>query len=225
VKKPLPDYPASSLSLKVTGVAVASVTSGVDGRMSNVTMLEAPDEAIGASVRSALMTWEIPPTTVLGESEPRGIRSKVTFYFRIVKGRGVVFNPEDLPGGPKPEPLAGPPTAPPGARGAGGPPSAPAVVTHHGSPATEIGDAELANLASARPIMLDVRERADFKRGHRDGAVNIPADELNVRAWIELDRSRPVVIDCSQTATARCQIAARRLVGGPKPARVLIYLP
>jgi rhodanese-related sulfurtransferase len=98
-------------------------------------------------------------------------------------------------------------------------------VTTHASQAREIGEAELATLANARPIMLDVRERADFRRGHRAGAVNIPADELNVRGWIEIDRSRPVVIDCSQTETPRCQIAARRLIGGPKPAEVLIYLP
>jgi rhodanese-related sulfurtransferase len=73
--------------------------------------------------------------------------------------------------------------------------------------------------------VLDVREREDFKRGHRAGAVNIPRDELAIRAYIELERARPVVIDCSQAETRECRQAANLLLWGPKVARVLIFLP
>jgi len=222
-KRPLPAYPAESIARKSSGVAVAAVASGVDGRMASVTVLEAPDDAIAAAVREALLAWEIPSTKVMGRSEPYGIRGKVTFYFQIVNGHGRVANPEDLPGGPKPEPPSGPPASPPGTRS--GPP--PVAISHSENVAEEIGESELAKLLAAtpRPTLLDIRERADFKRGHREGAVNIARDELAVRGWIEIDRSRPVVIDCSQVETAQCQQAARMLIRGPKPVRVLIFLP
>jgi rhodanese-related sulfurtransferase len=140
-----------------------------------------------------------------------------------MNGRGRVTNPEEMPGGPKPEPPSGPPTSPPGMRS--GP--QPVAITHDETTAEEIGESELGKLLAARPrpTLLDIRERADFKRGHREGAVNIPRDELAVRGWIEIDRSRPVVIDCSQVETAQCQQAARMLIRGPKPVRVLIFLP
>ena len=223
-KKPLPAYPAESVAKKSTGVAVASIASGVDGRMASVTVLEAPDDAIAAAVRGALLGWEIPPTKVMGRAQEYGIRGKVTFYFQIANGRARVANPEDLPGGPKPEPASGPPTSPPGVRSGGAPPP---VVTHNESLAEEIGEPELGRLltATSRPTILDIRERPDFKRSHRDGAVNIPRDELAVRSWIEIDRTRPVVIDCSQAETSQCQQAARLLIRGPKPVRVVIFVP
>jgi TonB family protein len=225
--KPMPVYPAESRARKAGGVAVAAIVSGEDGRVTTVSVLEAPDAAIGAAVRDALLKWEIPAMTVTGRPERYGVRGKVTFYFQAAGGR--VANPENLPGGPKPEPAAGPPTAAPGAR-AGGPPAAPraapGIVQHDDSAVAEIGEAELRQLlASARPIVLDVREREDFKRGHRAGAVNIPRDELAIRAYIEIERARPVVIDCSQAETRECRMAANLLLWGPKVARVMIFLP
>lgn len=232
--KPLPEYPADSIARKRSGVAVAAIASGADGRVTSVTVLEAPDDAISAAVREALLKWVVEPATILGQSDRLGLRGKVTFYFQIVAGRGLVANPEDLPGGPKPEPTGGPPSSALGVRAGGTPPAppgtpkpAPTTTDHGDSPAAkEIGEAELRQLvATARPIVLDVREREEFKRGHRDGAINIPRDEIAVRSWIELDRSRPVVIDCSQAETRVCQFAARVLLSGPKFARVLIFLP
>jgi hypothetical protein len=47
--------------------------------------------------------------------------------------------------------------------------------------------------------VLDVRSRETFAVGHRPGAVNIPHDELVVRAPIELPLNSPVAIDCIRT--------------------------
>jgi rhodanese-related sulfurtransferase len=79
--------------------------------------------------------------------------------------------------------------------------------------------------ASSAVTILDVRERDDFKRQHRPGAVNIPENELSIRAYIEVDRQRPVVIDCTYTETRVCQNAANRLLRGPKIAKVFILIP
>jgi hypothetical protein len=166
---------------------------------------------------------------VIGRSQPYGVQGKVTFYFRIENGRGRVANPEDLPSGPKPEPAGGPPKTPPGPRRggeSGAPRPAPMVMNHAPAADIEIGETELKRLLTAeRPTILDIRERTEFKRGHHEGAINIPDDELAMRSFIELDRARPVVIDCSQTDTNVCHHAARILLGSTKVARVLVYLP
>ncbi len=43
-------------------------------------------------------------------------------------------------------------------------------------------------------ILLDVRERASYAVNHRDGAKNIPLDELPVRAQNELPQDQTIVI-------------------------------
>jgi hypothetical protein len=49
----------------------------------------------------------------------------------------------------------------------------------------------MQKLAEAvRPIVPDIGARDAFKRGHWPGAVNIPVDELPVRAGIELAGSK-----------------------------------
>jgi len=224
----MPEYPASSVASATHGVAVAGLVTRPDGSVTEVTILEAPDQAIGAAVREALMQWRCGPVTVQGRSEPHGLRGKVTFYFRIVSAKGRVFNPEDLPGGPKPEPASGPPPGGPGvgrARGGTPPGSAPAVVLREGNADAEIGETELLALASERPVILDIRERDEFARRHRPDAVNIPRDELSIRAYIELDRARPVVIDCSTLEARICHNAAASLRRGPGLTRVLVFMP
>jgi hypothetical protein len=46
-------------------------------------------------------------------------------------------------------------------------------------------------------IILDVRDRKDFSEGHISGALNIPADELHVRALHELSKKTPVLLYCN----------------------------
>jgi hypothetical protein len=223
-QKPMPAYPPDSVAKKSTGVAVVAVVSQPDSRVASVTVLEAPDDAIGAAVREAVAKWVIEPASILGRTERLGVTGKLTFYFQIAGGRGRVLNPEEMPGGPLPEPAAGPP-----ARGPGpipGTPPAAIAGAHDVQPDIEIDETELRRLVTAeKPTLLDIRERGDFTRSHRPGAVNIPRDELVARAGIELDRTRPVVIDCSQAETSQCRNVASSLIRTKRYPKVLIFLP
>jgi TonB family protein len=221
IRSPLPSYPPGSLAKKIGGVVVVSIVTDSEGAPTSVTVLEAPDEAIASIVPEALKTWTFAPALVGAQMAKRGLMGKLTFYFQVSNGR--VLNPQDMPGGPVMPSHEGPSSAP-----TVPPPSRPAV-SHAGSidgtTWTEIGEPELNKLQLAeRPIVLDIRPRSDFSRGHRTGAVNIPADELAVRAGIELDKVRPVVVDCSREETRMCQRAAATLKAA-KFSRILIFLP
>jgi hypothetical protein len=63
-------------------------------------------------------------------------------------------------------------------------------------------------------ILLDVRDRGRYSLGHLDGSLNIPLDELGIRAEIELSRRRPIVLDCGAVGTAKCELALKVLEGG-----------
>ena len=60
-RKPFPRYPSASLDDGTTGVAVASILLGFDGRMERVDVLEAPDSHVADAVRDALGQWVLPP--------------------------------------------------------------------------------------------------------------------------------------------------------------------
>jgi rhodanese-related sulfurtransferase len=51
-------------------------------------------------------------------------------------------------------------------------------------------------------MVLDIRERAAYAINHRDGARNIPLDELSVRAQNELLPEQTIVIDSNDLASA-----------------------
>jgi rhodanese-related sulfurtransferase len=65
----------------------------------------------------------------------------------------------------------------------------------------------------SRPLVLDVRDRAAFARAHHAGAINIPRDELKERAPAELSLTAPLVIDCRNTQSISCEVAAEVLIG------------
>jgi rhodanese-related sulfurtransferase len=54
---------------------------------------------------------------------------------------------------------------------------------------------------------IDVRDSVDFDLGSRQAATNIPLSRLQSRAAVELDKSKLVLIDCSRTETAACDLA------------------
>ena len=56
--------------------------------------------------------------------------------------------------------------------------------------------------------LLDVRDEAAFYEGHLEGAVNIPLEELEMRAD-EISRDRPVIVYCGHGS--RSMQAARFL--------------
>jgi rhodanese-related sulfurtransferase len=76
----------------------------------------------------------------------------------------------------------------------------------------EISSHDLRNLEFAKDAqIIDVRPRIPFSQNHRRGALNIPLDELSVRAPEEMDFSKPAVIDCSWSDPRMCDSAAYQL--------------
>ena len=57
-------------------------------------------------------------------------------------------------------------------------------------------------------VLLDVRTPGEFKRGHFEGAVNIPVDELRER-MDEIERGKPLYVNCQ--SALRSYIACRIL--------------
>jgi len=206
---PMPEYPRPSLERKASGVAVAALSIGLDGRPEKAEILEAPDSETAAAVQAAVMRWVVPWQSGPAGEPVRRRTGKLTFYFRIVDGRGRVFNPEDMPGGPRPPAPSGSAAAR-GAPGSPPPSSTPGTAAATSSKTIVVADMEKLP-AGVRPVVLDIGVREAFKREHWPGAVNIPVDELSVRAGIELAGARAVAIDCTRDEMWRCQAAAAML--------------
>lgn len=87
----------------------------------------------------------------------------------------------------------------------------------------EIGASEFAALSSRGSLtLLDPRERKDFATGHRPEAVNIPMDEMMIRAKLEVDSRKPVVIACDAGRTDLCRAASMAFINSPQqPIRLL----
>lgn len=66
-------------------------------------------------------------------------------------------------------------------------------------------------VAGQRPIVLDLRDRDSFQRASRRGALNIPLDELAMRAQFELANRTPIAIDCDGVPIQACRQAAMLL--------------
>jgi rhodanese-related sulfurtransferase len=60
-------------------------------------------------------------------------------------------------------------------------------------------------------IVLDVRDRAAYNKGHLDGAKNIPLDEVASRALNELSPKAPIVIYSGPQNEERCKKARQLL--------------
>ncbi len=196
---PMPVYPKAAIDKGVTGVVVAAVLVGVDGRVETVVVLEAPNQSLSSAVSDAVKQWTFPPGTRLdlsGNTVQMKLAGNLTFYFSISNGVGRVLNPEEMPGARWPK-------HPTPSNTKRQPATKAAVFT--GVPDSEVAYVDKSEfdrqLNSVHPIILDIRDRDAFRRGHPEGAVNIPFGELQVRAPIELSSTRPMVIDCSQDDT------------------------
>jgi TonB family protein len=218
-EQPRPIYPPSLAAKGIDGVVVASVVFDSDGRSRSVVVLEAPHALMADAVRAAIATWKVRAPSLARGGPPQAMTAKLTFYFRVTKAVGAVLYPEEMPGG---ERLAAPATVP---RGGTPPTGAPRVHVLEGADAPEAIDIGRLTqlLSSGRAALLDVRDRDAFRRVHRDGAVNIPLDELSIRAPIELRAFSHVIVDCSQGDESRCRLAGHFL--GARDLRVSMLVP
>ena len=183
---PAPAYPATSLARKVTGVAVAAILLDRNGHLQSVNILQAPDDAIGQSVHDALMRWTFRPIGV-------PMKGKIFFYFNIKKGSASVVSPEEIN----------------------------PAINHDQSRATKQGDDDVNQIdedqldlmrGKGQLTVLDIRDRSAYQKGHRDGAVNIPIDEVPQRASVELPLHLPIVVDCHpEQPPIRCSAAVHML--------------
>jgi rhodanese-related sulfurtransferase len=71
-------------------------------------------------------------------------------------------------------------------------------------------------------VVLDLRERAAFAQAHRPGAINIPLDELQVRAINELLPADTIVLSEHDGVAAE---AAYTVLGNQGFTRVFILRP
>ncbi|MFR4803141.1 MAG: rhodanese-like domain-containing protein, partial [Eggerthellaceae bacterium] len=76
------------------------------------------------------------------------------------------------------------------------------VAQHHWS--------DVARLQQEGALLLAVRTEGEFARGHIEGAINIPLDELRGRTE-ELDPERTVYVNCH--SGLRSYVACRMLTG------------
>lgn len=61
-------------------------------------------------------------------------------------------------------------------------------------------------------MLIDIRDRLAFRRGHRAGALNLPADELEFRIEEEVRADVTVALDCSVVDQVICDTAAADFV-------------
>ena len=94
IREYTPNYPDESRRHGNAGVAVVSVVLKADGRVSAVSLLEAPDKAIGREVVRTARQWVFQQQVAGTSDRPR--EGRLTFYFRLVDGRGTVLNPEQM---------------------------------------------------------------------------------------------------------------------------------
>jgi len=90
----MPVYPDASRRSGAQGVAVAELKIDEEGTVQKVQILEAPDDAIGNAVVMALKSWKF--QRPVDDSTGKAVRlsGKLTFYFVIENGKGIVRNPQ-----------------------------------------------------------------------------------------------------------------------------------
>ena len=59
--------------------------------------------------------------------------------------------------------------------------------------------------------IINMAERDEFKREHHAGAINIPFEELGMRAPSELVPGRLSIVDCTGVVDAMCSLALERI--------------
>lgn len=92
----MPSYPEASVRRGVGGSAVVRIDLGVNGELSDIRVLQAPDRNIRQAVVNALRQWRFSPA--FSDGKPLRLRGKLTFYFRLSDGQARVENPRQFNG-------------------------------------------------------------------------------------------------------------------------------
>jgi TonB family protein len=95
LKVVMPPYPRDAEAGGTTGVVVAQIVVSEEGAVAEASVLQAPADSIKKAVPEAIRQWRFKPQTVGGA--PVRVHSKLTFYYLIDHGKGVVRNPDQMP--------------------------------------------------------------------------------------------------------------------------------
>ena len=94
IKTVKPVFPPDALHNHVTGVAVVEIVVNERGRVSSTHMLEAPSVSVADAVTQAITLWQFKPFTQ-SNGMPALVTGKLTFYFEINDGKGLVLDPSE----------------------------------------------------------------------------------------------------------------------------------
>jgi hypothetical protein len=96
VRRSVPPTLTGHTSAIKLGVAVASIRVGQSGKVSSVTVIEAPDKESADAVRNALLQWVFAPPEPI-KKHPVALSSLITFYFVDSGGRQLILAPHEAP--------------------------------------------------------------------------------------------------------------------------------
>ena len=96
IESPKPRYPAMSVESGTSGIAVSKVFVDENGHTEEVCVLQVPDAAIREAVTRTLMHWTFEKVTTVEHSEGIPMASKLSFYFVVKDGVGLVLSPEEM---------------------------------------------------------------------------------------------------------------------------------
>jgi TonB family protein len=88
----MPVFPARALKNRSEGVTVFQIQVNKQGAVTSVDRLEAPDDSTAQAAERAIRKWKFQSPTIRGNPVP--ISGKLTFYFVIENGKGIVRNPK-----------------------------------------------------------------------------------------------------------------------------------
>ncbi len=164
--EPIP-VPSDVQSSGAEGVAVCSLMIDRHGRVTDVTVLQAPHPALVDTLAQAFHAWAFSPSTVRGKPVP--LTGKVVRYLVREGGASRFLAPEEI--------------------------------------TPEVQARVFPSEKLTEPLLIDVRERSLFARVATPGSVNIPLDELQVRAPVELSPRRGLAIECTRVSKQNCRVA------------------
>lgn len=90
-----PEYPFGLAQLGIQGVAVAEVSTGPAGLARTVEILESPHAEVSRVLSQALLQWRFPVVKLPGSYLAARVRGKLTYYFVIEGGVGLVRTPDE----------------------------------------------------------------------------------------------------------------------------------